>query len=153
MVNLDFHPLLCFLLATFFNSLLIDSSLSNILNVSRTWTQWLTTLLSSHVLTILKHAAYTTMLRCLICKCFFCSLSIRFSKNKRDKKPSTNIFRLCRTWTQCLAALLCSHVLAILKNASNTIMPRGLLCFSIRLSENTRNKKDIDKNFAYVAME
>ena len=36
MVNLVFHPLLCFLIAPFINSLLIDSSISNILNVSRT---------------------------------------------------------------------------------------------------------------------
>ena len=35
-VNLVFHPLLCFFLAPFFNSLLIHSSISNILNVSRT---------------------------------------------------------------------------------------------------------------------
>ena len=82
---------LVFVLAPFFISLLIYSSISNILNVSSNWTLWLTTLQYSHVLTILKQAAYMTMPKCLICKCFFCSLSIRLSKNKRDKKPSTNI--------------------------------------------------------------
>ena len=62
---------LVFVLAPFFISLLIYSSLSNILNVSCTWTPWLTTLLYSHDLTILKHAAYMTMPKCPICKCFF----------------------------------------------------------------------------------
>ena len=41
---------------------------------------------------------------------------------------SSNILIVSRTWTQCLAALLCSHVLTILKNAAHAIMPKSLLC-------------------------
>ena len=69
---------------------------------------------------------------------------------------ASNILKVSRTWTQCLAALLCWHVLAILKNAAHTIMPKSLLCkcffrsLIIRLSKNKRNE-NIDKNFAYVA--
>ena len=84
-MNLVFQLLLCFLLAPSFISLLIDSSISNILNVSRTWTQWLTTLLSSRVLAILKYAAYKTMLKCLICKSFSLIKHTALQKQARQK--------------------------------------------------------------------
>ena len=84
-MNLVFQLLLCFLLAPSFISLLIDSSISNNLNVSRTWTQWLTTLLSSRVLAILKYAAYKTMLKCLICKSFSLIKHTALQKQARQK--------------------------------------------------------------------
>ena len=70
--------------------------LSNVLNVSRIWAQWLTAVLFSLALTILKHAAYSIMLKLSIWTSFCAHWEYSLTKTSETKIQWPKIF----AWSQ-----------------------------------------------------
>ena len=94
------------------------------LNVSRTCAQWLTGLLSSHALTILKNAAYSAKLKLLICTCFCAHYEWSLSKTSETKNQWPKIFA-CQLNIQKQQASVAQKIILMTEKRWASVQARG----------------------------